>query len=134
MTSYPQSAHPVADQFHAGPLSFEKLDELLSTKDKVDVACPECGPRCTTKANAKRRVLRIWRSDDGFLTYNCPRCPSKGYVRERTTDWRKRIPRDLPKRANMVPDVHDEDRNRLDFPHSLFRAAKALKGTLGETY
>jgi hypothetical protein len=65
----------------------------------------------------------------------------KDYVRERLNlparDWRKRIPRDLPKRAApiLVPDADDdEERNRLEYPHSLFRAAKALKGTLGETY
>src|SRR5262249_23642688 len=120
-----------------GPLPFETLDKLLGIKAKADVACPECGPRCTTKVNAKKPVLAIWRKDESFLTYNCARCGVHGFAHEHNSDWRKRIPPDLPKRAvpNLVPDVHDdEERNRLECAHSLFRAAKALKDTPGETY
>jgi Toprim domain len=107
------------------------LDGLIGTKAKADMACPECGPRCTTKTNAKKPVLRIWRSDDGFLTYNCARCGAKGYVRERSTDWRKPIASDLPKRS-AIPDA--DQARRVERALSIWNDARDIRDTPAETY
>jgi hypothetical protein len=54
---------------------------------KIDVACPLCGPQCKSPINRKRKVLRIWRHDPGFASYNCARCGEAGYTAERESGW-----------------------------------------------
>jgi len=110
-------------------LNFQELARLIGTKAKTDVACPECGPRCTTKANAKKPKLRIWRVDEGFLTYNCARCYLKGWATRERIDWRKRIPPGLPKRAApiLVPDA-DQVR-RIERGMSIWDGARDIRGT-----
>jgi hypothetical protein len=126
---------PTAAQAHP-PLTYDALAGILGLRQRADVPCPECGPQCSTKVNARKPVLRIWRKDEGFLTFLCARCGLKGYVHERSPDWRRRIPADLPTRRApiVVPDQAEQERDRIDYALSLFRAGKRLEGTLGESY
>jgi hypothetical protein len=128
---------PINSHFPAGPIGFDVLVGLLKGKNKADAPCPECGPRCTTKGNAKKPVLRVWRKDEGFLTYACARCGAKGYAADRTRDWRKRIPPDLPKRTLpiVVPHYDDpEQREKIAYGLSVFEASVPLKRTVADTY
>jgi hypothetical protein len=115
-------------------LSYDALAGILRGRQKADAPCPECGPACTTKPNTKKRVLRVWHKDDGFITYSCARCGVHGYAHS-SPDWRKRIPADLPqRRQSIVVQQVDAERDRLDYAHSVWRAARPLRGSLGEAY
>jgi hypothetical protein len=58
------------------------IDRLTNGKiGTVDVACPVCGPERRSPVNQRRRVLRIWRIDPSFATFNCTRCGEHGHVR-----------------------------------------------------
>lgn len=46
-----------------------------------DVSCPNCGPDRRSPINRRRKVLRIWQSDDGLLSYYCARCGMCGSSR-----------------------------------------------------
>ena len=51
-----------------------------------DVACPDCGPHRQSPANRVRKVRREWRHSDGFETWHCARCGSKGSVSNSTPE------------------------------------------------
>jgi hypothetical protein len=118
-----------------GPLSFDALAGLLRDRARADVPCPECGPRCTTKANAKKQVLAVWRKGDGFLTYNCTRCGAKGYAAaDRARDWRKATPAGFKPRHPpiVVPDADQVRRTKR--ARQMWREATNPRGTIVETY
>jgi Toprim domain-containing protein len=118
-------------------LPYETLAGCLGLRPRADVPCPECGPQCSTKGNARKPVLRVWRKDVGFLTYLCARCGVKGYAHEQSADWRKHISSDLPKRSSPIglrQEANQEERDRLKYAHSVFMGAGHLKGSLGENY
>jgi Toprim domain len=63
-------------------LDFQIVDQLIGGKfGTFDVACPLCGPERRSHVNQERRVLRIWRTDDGFASFRCARCEEEGFVR-----------------------------------------------------
>jgi hypothetical protein len=64
-------------------LDFHALTGLAGFGDRVDAPCPLCGPRCRTRANANKRVLRIWRGRPDFATYSCARCGEHGWASDR---------------------------------------------------
>jgi len=51
-----------------------------------DVTCPDCGPHRQSPANRVRKVRREWRHSDGFQTWHCARCGSKGSVSNATPE------------------------------------------------
>ena len=59
-------------------ISFHDLDNSLAGRAIADVACPLCGPRCTTLANQRAPKLRTWRINEGLASYRCARCGVKG--------------------------------------------------------
>jgi hypothetical protein len=62
-------------------LDFQIVDQLVGGKfGTFDVACPLCGPERQSHVNQKRRVFRIWRTDDGFASFRCARCEEEGFV------------------------------------------------------
>ena len=44
-----------------------------------DLPCPDCGPERRSVANQRRKVLRVWRSADDFVTWCCARCGTTGH-------------------------------------------------------
>jgi hypothetical protein len=62
-------------------LDLAQLRGLSGGAERIDVACPLCGPWRRTPSNRSRKVLRIW--DDGsFVTYKCARCEAHGWARD----------------------------------------------------
>jgi hypothetical protein len=49
-----------------------------------DVPCPLCGPTKRKLTSQRKPVLRIWRVDQNFASYNCARCEARGFVRDNT--------------------------------------------------
>src|SRR5262245_28033568 len=82
----------------APTLTFDDLGHLTGGRIGMhDVACPHCGPG-KRGASAKRRVLRVWHEDDGFVTYKCARCDIAGYARRNGAETTRIIP---PRKCNM---------------------------------
>jgi hypothetical protein len=115
-------------------LAYDELAHVLGTKANADVPCPECGPQCTTNANAKKPVLRIWHKGESFITFNCARCGVHGYAHERTPEWRKRNPPDLPKGTASIVVPDDDQAKRIERALSIWRDACDIRGTPAETY
>lgn len=92
-----------------------------------DVACPACGPDRRSPANRVRKVLRIWRKDDGFASFKCARCGIQGYARE----WMAKP----TFRARLVKPYQDRDNaERTAGAIALFSEARPIAGTPAETY
>jgi hypothetical protein len=80
-------------------------------------------------------VLAIWSKDEGFLTYNCARCGVHGCAHERSTDWRKRIPHDLPRRSAPIAVLPDDGQaRRIEGATSIWDRARDISGTPAEIY
>lgn len=106
------------------------MSELrLSLPDRLgvhDMACPICGPSRRSPGNRTRKVLRIWKSAPGFVTYHCVRCGIKGYQRERggvpavvrPLEWRVRPATDLQTRKAL----------------QLWRSRLPVRGSIAEKY
>ena len=50
------------------------LGRYVSSNGYVDLPCPDCGPERRSTANQRRKVLRVWRGADDFMTWYCARC------------------------------------------------------------
>jgi hypothetical protein len=114
--------------------AWDELDRLLGSKAEADVACPLCGPRCTTKANQKKLVLGLWRKDDGAVGFNCVRCPDKGIA---FPAGEARQPRPGPRviaaeRQRRAEQRAANEQDKLQYAHSVFRSGQRVNGTAGE--
>jgi hypothetical protein len=59
------------------------LGQITSSRLGVfDIACPACGPSRRSPANRRRKVLRVWRLESGFVSYHCARCDASGCARD----------------------------------------------------
>ena len=70
----------------AGALSYEGILATIGNKfGKFDVVCPLCSASRSTAEKRKRKVFRIWREAEDFLTYHCIHCGEKGWLRRGTS-------------------------------------------------
>jgi hypothetical protein len=97
---------------------------------KIDLACPACGPWRKSPSNRERKVLRIWRHDDGFATFNCRRCGEHGFTRNDGASS-SRTARD---RAETERQQQNDEQKRLRRALDIFREAVPITGTLAERY
>ena len=105
-------------------LDLTKLRNLNPSKDRVDVACPLCGPQCKTPSNRTRKVLRIW--DDGeFVTYKCARCEASGWAKDAHATGHEPRPK---------PAERADSSDRAELAHFLWGMAVPLSDSLAETY
>jgi hypothetical protein len=99
----------------------------------TDVACPWCGPEKRSSVNQRRKVLRIWRIDDGFATFHCARCGESGHTREQST-----APPDPYKLAAARVEAAKRERiavkERLGKARRLWSTREPLGGTAAEIY
>ena len=116
-------------------LSYDTLVNLVSRRfGKYDIACPLCGPERRSPANRKRRVLRIWHLEEGFVTYACARCGERGYARAKDAVASKQS-RTTGCQPRIVEASEDADqRSRIEFALQLWEASCPLVGTLGDKY
>lgn len=62
-------------------ITFGQLDRLTDYRLGIfDRPCPACGPSRRDLRNRKRHVLRIWRQELDFCSYNCARCGIRGGI------------------------------------------------------
>jgi Toprim domain len=99
----------------------------------LDVACPLCGPDRRTPANRTRKVLRLWSSGDGFISYYCARCCESGFARDG-----ERRETDLNARARIRAEIEqcnqDAAREQSRKAAWLWRGRMPIRGSLAEIY
>jgi hypothetical protein len=62
-------------------LTYDELSPLIGNRNLVDAVCPACSPFRKTQ-HRRLKVLRIWRIDDGLLSFNCAHCEASGYAHD----------------------------------------------------
>jgi hypothetical protein len=120
----------------SGVIAFDALDQSLKGRAVADVACPLCGPRCTTIANMRAPKLRVWRNDEGMLGYHCARCEISGAAssdRQQTFDA---AAREAWKRQRVEIELREaeEAARRTAKAIAIWREARPITGTVAETY
>jgi Toprim domain len=121
---------------------FETLQQLSCGAERIDTACPICGPHCRAGSNRTRKVLRIF-NQPGFSTYNCARCGEKGYAHERgrrsnnSKDPIEEIVGTLNPTVvvpDKQPDQDAEKEAKSALARRLWRRRLPIRGTIAETY
>jgi hypothetical protein len=68
-------------------INLETVDEITGGSiGTFDVPCPLCGPAKSKRSSQGKPVLRIWRVDQNFATFNCARCETQGYARDNSAN------------------------------------------------
>jgi hypothetical protein len=63
-------------------ISYAALEQITEHHlGTIDIPCPLCGPDRQAETNRRRKVLRVWHTVPGFMTYSCARCGVGGYAR-----------------------------------------------------
>src|ERR1700722_13192477 len=92
-----------------------------------------CGPTKQAIAKQRKRVLRIWRLEDGFATFHCARCGETGIARDRYSS-----PPDPTKLAKARNEAAERDRvtkaKRMQLARWLWSRRRPILGTLAERY
>lgn len=126
-------------RFGAGGVVWEDVTDLVGGQlGEFDTPCPVCGPERKSPANRTRKVLRLWRSEHDFASYNCARCGIRGWVtpdtgpapRPRGAISRAFAPAPLPKPA----DEERERMRRVAFAEFAYFSADAIEDTPAQTY
>lgn len=114
-------------------LTLADIDRLAGTRvGQFDIACPACGPSRREVKNQRRRVLRVWRRDLSFASFNCARCGVRGHVRDDGTP----IDRARIEQARATSEQQDrlEAEKKLRTVGGLWARRELIAGTIAETY
>ena len=121
-------------------VTFSQLATLCPRIGTRDVPCPACGPHRRAPSNRRRRVCRIWRTANGFISFNCVRCGIRGYAVE---NGGVTLPQDGrsdpswyhgPSDHRPKIDVDADQARRVNAALQLWNEAVPIEGTLGERY
>jgi hypothetical protein len=123
-------------------LDFETLQQLSRGAERIDAACPICGPGCKTPSNRTRKVLRIYNKGDGFATFKCQRCSESGYAHEHRRSGSKLDPIEeiigILNPTVVVPEKrpdHDAEKEaKSAVARRLWRRRLPIRGSIAETY
>jgi hypothetical protein len=97
----------------------------------VDVPCPICGPEKRGSASQRRRVLRIWQSEESFATFKCARCELQGYARSNVEGGGIRA--DEPRPRKIITPDQDSGKQR-DKARWLWGRRQPIDGSIAEQY
>lgn len=119
-------------------LAFDHLDRLLGAAARVDAPCPACADVAhRTAVNRRRRVLRLWRLDNGGVSYRCARCGIAGTA---YSDRPRAEPSHLERMAARVRRAQQqqadeaEHRKRLGTAQWLWSMRRPIAGSPAEVY
>jgi hypothetical protein len=98
-----------------------------------DLPCPLCGPQRRSETNRRRKVLRVWQTAPGFLTYSCARCSAHGYVRADQNERQLRVGPREPRAAERSTPV-DAVATRREKARWLWNSRQPIRGSPAETY
>jgi hypothetical protein len=101
----------------------------------IDVPCPSCGPEKRNVSSQRRRVLRIWRSEELFASYKCARCELRGYARGHGTGPRGRVGASVKAGPTGTPAFpRPEVPEQREKARWLWERRQPLTGSIGERY
>jgi Toprim domain len=115
-------------------LDLHAIDHLTGGGFGVfDTLCPLCGPQRTRPINQRRKVLRIWRDDPGFVRFHCARCGEHGFARDCSAR-----PIDLEKFERARNEARKREQQsaaaRLEKAQWLWSRSKPAEGSPVEAY
>jgi hypothetical protein len=115
-------------------LDFALVERLAPRVGVTDAACPMCSAQHSPRG-ARRRVLRVWRTDEHFAGFACARCGEQGWTR----DGNARAVRPSPDRlAEIRHDAAErkaaEEAARLRTALFLWSRRLSVEGTAAERY
>lgn len=115
-------------------ITYAALAEIIAPRfGTYDVACPLCGPDRRRGTNRRRKVLRIWHTAPGFMTYSCARCGVHGYARA-NRDVHP-LPVSLPDgRLEGQPAPAGPNEAKRDRARRLWSWRQSIEGTPAESY
>lgn len=114
-------------------MSFDELEPLLGARSVTDVPCPGCSAQ--RQPNHRRLpVLRLWRVDQGMLSYYCAHCEESGYAR--ADEDQRPASRKVAEARMMVRAQHvaEAERHRRGRALELWRESVPIHGTWAEQY
>ena len=98
-----------------------------------DVPCPLCGPLKRTLAKQCKRVLKVWRRDENFASFNCARCAEHGSSFDPHS--KPLDPEKLAKaRAEAAQYEREITRQRLSTARWLWHRRRPIIGSVAECY
>lgn len=109
------------------------IDRFTNSRfGRHDIPCPLCGP-FKSPHGQRRKVMRVWRHEDGFAAFHCERCGESGFVRDRYA------PAPDPMRlARVSADAAERDRiyraDQLAKARWLWSRRTPIAGTIVERY
>jgi hypothetical protein len=115
-------------------INLETVDEITGGSiGTFDVPCPLCGPAKSKRSSQRKPVLRIWRVDQNFATFNCARCETQGYARDNSANppHAAAIARAKAKAAKHERFVSAK---RLSTARWSWGRRQPIAGTIAETY
>jgi hypothetical protein len=119
----------------SSPFPFDELAALIGDQlGTHDVACPLCGPQAQrTAANQRRRVLRIWHPEPGFVAFYCARCTISGYA---VDDDREPVSRAVLEKTRRKAEALEREKaaDRRATARWLWLNSRPLAGTIAERY
>jgi Toprim domain len=115
-------------------ISYAVLEQITEQRrGTFDFPCPLCGSDRRSESNRRRRVLRVWHTSPGFMTYSCARCGVAGYAR--ANQAAQPLPVSLPEgrlEEQTTPPASNEARR--DKARWLWSRRHPIEGTPAETY
>jgi hypothetical protein len=78
-------------------LDFYQMEQIAPRIGVTDVPCPLCSAQHSPRG-ARRRVLRVWRTDQHFAGFACARCGERGWSR----NGHERAARPSPDRLSEI--------------------------------
>jgi Toprim domain len=115
-------------------LRYAHLSSIVGNHFGVqDVACPLCGPVRRLASNRHRKVLRVWHTEPGFLTYSCARCGAHGYARADGGSHQVTAPKGATRKEPNATDIAAPAVKR-DKARWLWSRRQRIEGTPAETY
>ena len=114
-------------------LSFDELAPLLGDYAVRDVPCPACSAQ--RQPNHRRLpVMRLWRVDQGMLSFYCAHCEASGYVK--ADDDPRPSSKTLALARQMAREEYEREaeRHRRGRALDLWRESVPIHGTWAEAY
>jgi hypothetical protein len=116
-------------------IDFATIDKLAPRRGVVNVPCPICGPERRSKANRRRKVMRIWRLEPSFATFHCARCGETGHVRDNGFSSSRPDPAAMARaKVEAVARERVSAAERLTKARWLWSTRKPIAGTIAEIY
>jgi hypothetical protein len=117
-----------------GAIGIDLIDDLTGGGlGTFDVPCPLCGPLKRSLAKQRKRVLKVWRRDENFASFNCARCAEHGS----SFDPHSKLP-DPEKLAKVRAEAAEHEREiikrRREKARWLWQQRRPIIGSIAERY